>query len=150
MDNSAYLAIDPGDMTGWAKFDENGKILEYGQVSEAEFMEWITENVHENLKHVICEDFLLYQHKAMSQTNSRARKMKTSKKIGQLEMTCQLRGVPITLQPASNKPIGYMWGGLGEAPSNHSISHQFDAYAHGVFFLQKNGIRKPSIPKDVQ
>ena len=141
---SAYFVCDPGDVSGWAEFDHDGSLLGFGQVDESEFMRFITDRIHSDLVAVICEDFTLFQHKAMAQTNARSRKMKTSKKIGQIEMTCQLRSVPLVLQPANNKVIGYKWAGM-EPPSNHSISHQYDAVAHGQFYLQKNGIRKPSI-----
>lgn len=146
----AYLALDPGDTTGWAEFDDAGEPVGYGQVVEAELTQFLTEHISNNLdlKAVICENFLLYGHKAMAQTNGRARKMGTSKKIGKIELICELRGVPVILQPASNKPIGYMWAGL-QPPSNHGISHQFDAVAHGVYYLQNNGIKKPSLRKDV-
>lgn len=144
---SAYFVCDPGDVSGWAEFAHDGSLLGYGQVDESQFMEFITDRVHSDLELVICEDFTLFQHKAMAQTNARSRKMKTSKKIGQMEMTCQLRNVKMVLQPANIKTIGYKWAGL-EPPSNHAISHQFDAVAHGVFYLQKNGIRKPSIRND--
>jgi hypothetical protein len=53
-----------------------------------------------------------------------------------------MRGVKCVKQPNNKYPIGAMWGGI-TIPSNHSISHQFVAAAHGVFYLQEHGIRKP-------
>lgn len=139
MSEVKYLAIDPGDTSGWAEFNELGDLAGYGQVREHEFNDFLNEHVHSGLTAIIVEDYKLYAHKAKAQSWSR---MSTSKKIGKIEILADLKGVKVILQPANNKSIGYMWGGI-EPPSNHSISHQYDAYAHGVFWLQKNGIRKP-------
>jgi hypothetical protein len=139
MSEVRYLAIDPGDTTGWAEFNETGDLTGFGQVKEHEFNDFVTEHMHSDLTAVIVEDYKLFAHKAKAQSWSR---MSTSKKIGKIEILADLKKVKVILQPANNKSIGYMWGGI-EPPSNHSISHQYDAYAHGVFWLQKNGIRKP-------
>ena len=138
----AYLAIDPGDTSGWATFDEDGNLIGLGQVKESDFVKEFTDLLTSSLKHVIIEDYVLFQHRAMAQTNSRGRKLKTPKMVGKLEMLAELRGVPYTKQESSRYPIGAMWGGF-EIPSNHAISHQYVAAAHGVFWLQSNGIRKP-------
>lgn len=134
-----YLALDPGDTTGWAQFGEDGGLIAYGQVKESEYNKWLNEQLTAGtIKIVICEDYRNHgwvQQKRWSQN-------KTSKKIGGLEALANVYGIRVVLQPNTVKSIGYMWGGI-EKPSNHSISHQFDAYAHGVYFLQQEGIRKP-------
>jgi hypothetical protein len=60
--------------------------------------------------------------------------------------------VPLTLQPATAKNSGYLWAGLSSAPTNHAISHQYDAVAHGIYWLQVNGIREigKAIPKELR
>lgn len=137
----AYLAIDPGDTSGWATFDDQGNLTGMGQFGEGEFVKEISDLLHSDLKHVIVEDYVLFQHKAMAQTSSRGRKLKTAKMVGKIEMLAELRNVPVTKQESSKYSVGAAWGGF-EIPSNHSISHQYVAAAHGVFFLQQNGIRK--------
>lgn len=137
---SSYLAIDPGETSGWATFDEIGTLISMGQFKEKDFVEQTTELLHSDLKHFIVEDYVLFQHKAMAQTNARGRKLKTAKMVGKLEMLADMRGVPYTKQPSSVYNIGAMWGGF-EIPSNHSISHQYVAVAHGIYFLQQHGIR---------
>lgn len=137
MTNSSYLAIDPGITSGWAIFDEQGNVLNYGQFKLDEVDDAIPELIHEKLIAVICEDYRNHgwmQQKKWSRND-------TSKIIGRIEAIAALRKVPVHLQPNTVKAIGYKWAGLNEAPSNHSISHQFDAVAHGVYWLQKNNIR---------
>lgn len=145
MTQSSYLAIDPGDTSGWATFDEAGEILDFGQIKESEFVAKFTELMHSDLKHVIIEDYKINPHTLRFHANKDTGNLKTKKLIGKLEMLAEMRNVPVTYQRASDYPIGAKWGGI-EIPSNHSISHQWVAASHGIFWLQKNGIRKPRIP----
>lgn len=147
-----YVSVDPGagptrkGMTGWAIFDEDGNCLEYGQAKESEFNAVFDKLLHSNVVTCIVEDYR--NHPWMKQKGFG--RNETSKLIGKLEMLCELRGIPLALQPNTVKPVGYMWAGLKKAPSNHAISHQYDAVAHGVYWLQSNGVRKPGqgMPKN--
>lgn len=134
-----YLAIDPGDVTGWAAFDEKGDIITLGQVEDSEFSSWARQVINPRLKAIICEDYRIMSQKAQSHSWSR---VPTIKKIGVIEDNAAFHGVKVILQPNNAKSTGYAWGGI-TAPSNHGISHQYDAYAHGVYYLQKSGVRKP-------
>lgn len=143
---TSYLAIDPGDTVGFAQFDHSGLLLHYGQFKAAP--EYLRRLVHEGLKRVIVEDYR--NHPNMRQpTWSRNN---TSKLIGQIEMICELRNLPkVVLQSNTVLQIGYLWAGLEEKPSNHSISHQFDAVAHGTYWLVRNNIKSVAsiIPKEL-
>jgi hypothetical protein len=143
-----YLAIDPGGTTGWATLNELGDVTAMGQVKQKDFVEFFTDKLTSELKHVIVEDYRNYAWKQQKKWS----RNDTSKLIGQIEMLCSMRGVPITLQPATCKNSGYLWAGLHKAPANHSISHQYDAVAHGVYWTQVNGIRDvgKSIPKELR
>lgn len=136
MTQSSYLSIDPGETIGWASFDDKGNILDFGQFRMEVFNKEMTPLLHSDLKLVIVED---YRNHAWMQQKRWGRN-ETSKVIGKIELVAELRSVPLVLQSNTNKTIGYMWAGV-EPPSNHSISHKYDAYAHGVYYLQSNGIR---------
>lgn len=146
MSKSSYLAVDPGHTIGWATFDEQGSMLNMGQVKMEHFNREFDTLLHSDLKAVICED---YRNHGWTQQKRWGRN-ETSKIIGKFELLADLRGVPLYLQPNTHKPIGYKWAGLKEAPSNHSISHQYDAVAHGIYWLTVNNIRQmgQSIPKE--
>lgn len=137
MTDVKWLAIDPGHTSGWAQFDADGIVIAYGQFTLVEAKEMLRELCHEGLLGVIVED---YKNHPWAKQRSWDRN-ETSKLIGKIEMICGLREIPMVLQPNTVKDIGYLWAGL-QVPSNHSISHQFDAVAHGVYYLQKNEIRK--------
>ncbi len=136
IDEAAYLAIDPGETIGWATFLEDGNMLEMGQFRFENFTEVSDKMIVSTLKHVITEQYVNYGHKQQKRWS----KNNTSKVIGKIELMCDLRKVPLTMQPATNYRTGAAWGGF-DIPKNHSISHQFVACAHGVYFLQQNGIR---------
>lgn len=138
----AYVAFDPGDTSGWATFDDQGNLTGMGQFTEAEFTEKISDLIDSSLKAVICEDYVLFKHKAMAQTNSRGRNLKTAKMVGKIELLADLKKVKFVKQESRVYPVGAMWGGF-EIPSNHSISHQYCAAAHGIYYLQQAGVRKP-------
>lgn len=136
--SSRYLAIDPGITSGWAEFDDHGSVLAYGQFHIREVTEKLRELCHEDLLGVIVED---YKNHPWAKQRSWERN-DTSKLIGRIEMICGLRQIPMILQPNTVRAIGYKFAGLDEQPTNHSISHQFDAVAHGVYWLVTNNIRK--------
>lgn len=134
---SYYLALDPGDTTGWAQFEEDGKGVTfdsfYGKEKLYEFLDAAAPQV------IICEDYKLFPWKAANQSWSR---LDTVRAIGAIEYWAYLHNAKVIFQDPKIKSIGYMWAGIPK-PKNHSESHHVDAYVHGVYFLQKAGIRKP-------
>jgi hypothetical protein len=143
MTEAKYLALDPGETTGWAKFAADGTPLSYGQFKQHEQLQWLRENITPDLTLVIIED---YKNHGWQQQKRWSRNQ-TSKNIGSIETVCQFVGVPFVLQPNNIKAIGYKYAGMDGPPSNHAISHQFDAIAHGYYYLRVNGIMKPMIPE---
>lgn len=131
-----YLAIDPGETCGWATFDHEGSLVDMGQFPYNELVKQLKTLCPPSVTVIIVEDYRNHgwmQQKRWSRNN-------TSKTIGKIETFAELGELKVVLQPNTVKSIGYMYAGK-EPPSNHSISHQFDAYAHGVFYLQTEGIR---------
>lgn len=132
----SYLAVDPGHMCGYALFDEVGDIVEYGQFRMEEAVQKVNGILTNNkIKAIICEDYRNHAFKN-GQQQKRWSRNETSKIIGKIETLAELQGVSVVLQPNYCKSAGYQFAGI-EPPANHSISHQFDAYAHGVFWLQE-------------
>lgn len=131
-----YLAIDPGETAGWATFDAKGSVVQFGQYTLLEQNEALKMLIRPGLKMVIIEDYR--NHGWMNQ--KKWSRNTTSKNIGKTELMCDLHDVPYVLQPNTCKGMGFMYLGM-EEPKNHSIGHQFVAMAHGVYWLQNNGIR---------
>lgn len=88
-------------------------------------------------KVIIMEDWITRQG-----INLGGDRMEVVRVIGFIEHWAMLHDAEVHFQPNTIKPIGYKWAGIVK-PKNHSQSHETDAYVHGVYFLQKRGIRKP-------
>lgn len=130
-----YLALDPGHTTGWATFDEKGNATGMGSLDgRHELYEFLAEH---KPTLVIMEDWL---------TNPNIRlggdPLATVRYIGVVEYWCHLQGIQLVLQPNTVKSIAYLWAGI-KKPRRKADTHQADAYVHGVYYLQKNGIRRP-------
>lgn len=142
----SYLSIDPGERwVGWATFNELGDLIEFGDFDGVDnFTEWLEQFPVENLKQVVVEDYRVGYVKgkygAAKHSGSQALTVAT---IGRIESWVYRNKLPpIVKQPNNLKPIAYMWAGI-DHPKTKRFSHQTDAYVHGVYYLQKQGIRKP-------
>lgn len=136
-----YVALDPGKDIGWATFDGTGEVIRFGTIRKDEGREGLYNFLKELPKGitVIVENYLLFPDKAKAQYWD---PMETVRVLGVLEFYCYLAGSTLIQQPSNIKPIAYMWAGITPA-KNHRFSHQLDAMVHGIYYLQKNGIRKP-------
>lgn len=130
-----YLALDPGNSTGWATFNEKGEVGGFGTLRKRE--EVYEKLEEEQPKVLIVEDWITRQGINLGGT-----KLEVVRVIGAVECWAYFHQADVHLQPNTIKPIGYKWAGLTK-PKNHDMSHETDAYVHGVYWLQKNGIRKP-------
>lgn len=134
---SHYLALDPGETTGWAAFDENGNSAGFsdvqGRVAVYELLE------REKPSVIIMEDYLVDPEKIKGHFWS---PVETIRVIGAVEGWAYFNKAKVILQSRTVKPIAYMWAGITK-PKAKAMTHQTDAYVHGVYFLQKHGVRRP-------
>jgi len=132
-----YLAVDPGETTGWATFNEDGTAINYGSAhGRIEVYQLLAAT---QPKVLIVEDFELFPWKAKEQSWS---DFETVRVIGAIEFWAYAKSATVILQLPNIKAIGYKWAGLSLAKAKRD-SHERDAYVHGIYYLQKNGIRKP-------
>lgn len=136
-DPAYYLCIDPGETSGWATFKEDGSGDKFGEVRGREAIYSLLTKVQPRT--LIVEDFELFPWKSRDQAFS---KFETVRVIGAIEFWAYVKGVSLILQMPNIKSIAYMWAGVQKAGS-HKDSHERDAYVHGVYYLQKAGIRQP-------
>ena len=132
-----YLALDPGETTGWASFNTDGTPKDFGQVKGRIEVYTLLQEVQPKV--LIVEDFMLFPWKSKDQAFSSFEAVRV---IGAVEFWAWAKKSVFVLQKPNVKDIGYMWAGVSKAKS-HKDSHQLDAYVHGVYFLQKTGILKP-------
>jgi len=133
-----YLFIDPGETYGWAGFNGIGQVVAFGQFDYHGDVRVIDNLISPSIVFVGIEDYRNYSYTQQKRWS----RNQTSKNIGKIETVCELKQVPFALIMSGNKTTGYLMLGL-EPPKNHSISHKFDAAAHGANFLTIHGIRDP-------
>jgi hypothetical protein len=123
-----HLGLDPGVTTGYAKSDDTGKLLDFGQLGKFElfdFLELITPDI------IVVENF-----KIRPGHNFNWNGMEVIRVIGAIEYRAHELGCKLVFQEPSVKSVGYKWAGM-PTPKSHANSHQTDAWAHLVFFNTK-------------
>ncbi len=165
--NKRYiLALDPSGnfhegkgTTGWCVFDcLDRRVTVVGEVAAGRYtcleehwsahldlIDKFVERYGSENVHIVFEDYLLYQKKAISQTNSR---METPQLLGVLKYHCWVNGVEYNLQPANEVKLrwendvlqykGYIKkDGKGfELPVGHKAlsRHVLDSVRHAVHY----------------
>jgi hypothetical protein len=145
-----YIAYDPGKMTGWASFDDDGKVIAMGQVTIEELIDQVEVLVNSRLalpiKAVIYEDFIIFKHKAKFLTGSR---VEASQAIGIIKGLAQRTGAELIMQGSDIKPMAQKFTQIFP-PSDHAESHKIDAFNHGAYYLINKGIRKTALEEEVE
>lgn len=137
-----YLAFDPGKTTGWAMFDGNGQIIQYGQASLDELIDLTEEWARVwPLTAIIYESFVLFRHKARQQTGS---KMEASQAIGIIKTLARKTDATLVEQDPTIKSLAQKWTQL-KPIGDHAQSHWVDAFNHGAYWLIRQGIRKTAL-----
>ena len=144
-----YIAFDPGKTTGWAVFDNDGTIIEMGQASIEQLIDFCERRVidhtnYEPIKAVIYEDFIIFKHKAKYLTGSR---VEASQAIGIIKGLAQRTGAELVMQGSDIKPMAEKFTQI-KPPSNHDESHKIDAFNHGAYYLINKGIRKTALEEE--
>jgi hypothetical protein len=135
---TGLLALDPGKTTGWAIFDAKGRMVDMGQANMKQ-IEDLDDKIKElKLSHIVYEDFKLFRHRATRQVGSR---FEASQVIGKAETWAYKNDCEIVKQDPNIKSIAQKWSQV-VPPSDHTKSHEIDAYNHGYYYLVKRGLRK--------
>lgn len=131
------ISVDPGDTTGIAYWTDTGEFVEREALSQEQLFDKIEQL--ENVTAVVCEDYRLRQGKQMVQTGSRFVAVQI---IGALKAYARRVGAKFVLQPANVLTVAALHSGV-KRPSNHSRSHDIDAYNHGYYYFETKGLLQP-------
>ena len=131
-----YLVIDPGHATGWATFDRSGNGITMGTCKNRQ-------HVYDLLQKTRPETIIMEDWVSREKTTFGGDRMETIRVIGAVEFYCHIRQIPLHEQPNTVKPVAYKYAGLEYKKGPKSASHEKDAYAHGVYYLQRAGVRRP-------
>lgn len=143
-----YFFIDPGEHTGWVEFDVEGNVKEMGTCNTPnEFYDFLANLNVRNFRVMGYEEFKLYPWKSQAQMWN---EFYTSQVIGAYRYVHRQMVIPpfqlnikLVSQPANVMTMGYTYAGMEPPKPSNPLRHQLSAFAHGVYWLQKNGIRKP-------
>lgn len=135
-----YLAIDPGDTTGWAKFDEKGNVTAFDEIKGHDnFLDWLEDNI-EGVHVIILER---YRVRTAGHINSFST-VPTLQLIGAIKRVARKNNISIMEQdPSPALVMGLRFLGLHVAYKGKHVPDKVSALAHGTYFLRKAKIQKP-------
>jgi hypothetical protein len=131
------ISVDPGETTGIAYWSDKGEFVEKEILTEEELFDKLERL--ENVTVVVCEDYRLRQGKQMVQTGSRFVAVQI---IGALKAYAYKCKAKFVLQTANVLSVASLHSGI-KRPSNHSKSHDVDAYNHGYYYFETKGLLQP-------
>jgi hypothetical protein len=138
-----YAAFDPGGRTGIATFHSDGKDIVKTSLAEDNFLMYLNTLIEvkdKPFKVFVVEDFRLRENKALDLVGN---DFIASQMIGAIKLTAHALKVPIIFQSPSILPTAIKWAGI--KPHRGHLPDELSAYAHGIHYLVKNGIRKHRI-----
>lgn len=144
----SYLAFDPGKITGWAVFNDDGSVRSMGQATIDELIDLCVEwaALDEPIRAVIYEDFVVFKHKAKFLAGSR---MEASQAIGIIKGLARTTKTELVMQGSDIKPMAQRWTQI-KPPADHAESHKIDAFNHGAYYLINKGIRKTALEEEIE
>jgi len=149
------LSIDPGETTGWAIFDFNGKLISKGAYDRETFDHAFMRRgivltfadrprrIEYKITRVVCESF--YTDPDIPQGGSQGGAQKV---IGIVERECRLADVPLVMQRSAilNTAVihaGYEWPMTRTGNKKH-LPDEDSAYLHGFYYFVDRGIIHPN------
>ncbi len=135
-----YLAIDPGKTTGYAVFDDEGKVVTQGKLKgEDVFLDFLEDVVLQAypIHQVIME---AYRNRPNMKNNMRSTNP-TSQHEGAISRVFRKRKIPIALQEASPAlAIGLKFLEVEAKYKGKHVPDDVSALAHGTYYLRKQKI----------
>lgn len=153
------LCIDPGDITGWATIELDGKGApkDFDNIDFEEFSRRINDlrvRFRETIGHSKEGDekplpsIIIYEEyrKRPGARHATGNKYLASQVIGITRNFAAEFGIKLVTQRPENKDTGAKWSGI-HPPRDHSLSHCYDAFNHGFFWLRMNQLVKTELER---
>jgi hypothetical protein len=131
------ISVDPGETTGIAYWEDDGTFISREALTQDEILDKV--ETLSGVTVIVVEDYRLRQGKQMVQTGSRFVAVQI---IGALKAYARRVGAKFVLQPANVLTVAALHSGV-KRPSNHSKSHDIDAYNHGYYYFETKGLLQP-------
>lgn len=136
-----FIAIDPGDTTGWVLF-EDATPRELGELKIPEFYDWLNgwpNGRQISLNHVVLEDYIIRPPQAGGFDHQWGRVV-TIQVIGAVQCWARRWRIPVTLQPSTVLTPGAARFKLPH-PKNRSLTNRnaISAMIHGRVWWERVG-----------
>jgi hypothetical protein len=132
------LSVDPGDTTGIAYWEDDGTFISREALPFEELLDKLN-SFTGNITVIVCEDYRLRGGRQVAQTGSRFVAVQV---IGALKLLAKESKARFVLQQPTVLTVASLHSGV-KRPSNHSKSHDIDAYNHGYYYLETQGLLTP-------
>jgi len=132
------LSVDPGDTTGIAYWEDDGTFISKEALPFEELLDKLN-GFTGNISAIVCEDYRLRGGRQVAQTGSRFVAVQV---IGALKLLAKENKARFVLQQPTVLTVASLHSGV-QRPSNHSKSHDIDAYNHGYYYLETQGLLTP-------
>lgn len=144
-----FLAIDPGNSTGWALFDNAGETVEIGKIKGHDnFLDWLEEQ--SPLK-IILENYKVGRSGGSQFTNSFS-DVPTLQLIGAIKRVAKKAKIEVIEQTPNDMYMGLRYLGLWQVyrggKTKQHVPDDVSALAHGRYYLVKTGIAKHRLAED--
>jgi hypothetical protein len=138
------LAIDPGNTTGFAYFDSNGDVQNWGHLlggvdGMVGFLQAFTEPVDT----IVIEDYRVRGDIQGLKANVGSQ-LETVQIIGAIKGWAIISNCEVILQAPQLKRMGEKYSNLRPSGAHNNNSHKVDAYNHGYYWLVKNKLIAPA------
>lgn len=130
------VSFDPGDLTGWARWDVNGDLLAKGILNFDELLWFLADEPTGAVQVVVYERFRLQRARAVRQSGS---SLIASQVIGAIKLFALQQKIPAIGQEIEARDLAAMHTGI-KRPSDHKTGHDIDAVLHGCYYLETLGI----------
>lgn len=134
--NSAPIvwAFDPGLTTGYAQFDTDGNMVNFGSAKGLDSLVMFLENRPDAPNIIVVENYVIDPKTPQGGTEVIA-----SEAIGCIYSYARLRKIEFVRQSRLIKGDAYRMI-KQTPPKQKAMEHQFDAWAHGVYYLRTNNL----------
>lgn len=139
-----YLAIDPGNNTGYAWFAENGDPTDNGAIKgHDEFLDWLEDGPVAKI--IIMEDYKVRPGNSGNHWSN----VPTLQLIGAIKRYAKKNNITVEMVQPQNLYMGLRLLGMYEkyAPRTVHVPDRLSALAHGVHWLTKRHIYRHPILK---
>lgn len=127
-----YYAFDPGETTGWARF-EDGRLTDFGYEKFEDFHNFLLTLAPDLY---VVEDYIIRPYTVQKGYSHQWNKGHTLRVIGAIELHGTILDIKVVKQQPSIKSAMAAQSGLNTKLSS-KFRHSVDAILHGMYYAQK-------------